>query len=100
MLAWSIEKKTLELKYTWKISRNTSDSKTNLFITVSDGVHKGMGEVAPNVRYGESPEEAEQQFNRFLQLEPSKIESVEQLHSYFEKTSLFHSLQFGIESAF
>src|SRR5260221_13647750 len=100
MLVWSIEKKILELKYTWKISRNTSDRKINLFITVMDGVHKGIGEVAPNVRYNESPEQAMEQFHHFLQLQPEKIQSMEKLNECFEKIYLCQSLRFGIESAF
>jgi L-Ala-D/L-Glu epimerase len=100
MLTWSIEKKQLELKYTWKIARNASDSKTNLFVTVGDGVHAGKGEVAPNVRYGESPEKAEQAFHDFIIGLPPVIPSVESLTGFLQQASLPHALRFGIESAF
>jgi L-alanine-DL-glutamate epimerase-like enolase superfamily enzyme len=100
MMTWSIEKKILELKYTWKISRNTSDTKTNLFVTVTDGISEGMGEVAPNIRYGESPEQTIEQFELFLKSTPVNIPSLEKLNEFLEKVSLSHSLHFAIESAF
>src|SRR5689334_17294470 len=100
MFSWSIEKKILELKYTWKISRNASDTKTNLFITVTDGIYIGHGEVAPNIRYGESPEQTLEQFDFFLKSETASIESKEKLNQVLEKVPLSHSLRFGIESAF
>jgi len=56
MLRWQIEPITLDLKYTWKISRNASDQKTNLLVQVSDDDSTGKGEAAPNIRYGEKPE--------------------------------------------
>ena len=45
MLRWRIESVTLDLKYTWKISRNSSDQKTNLIVTVEDGIFSGKGEA-------------------------------------------------------
>ena len=54
MLRWHIESKQLQLRYTWKISRNSSDEKTNLFIRVADRRFVGIGEAAPNIRYGET----------------------------------------------
>jgi len=100
MLAWSIEKKILELKYTWKISRNASDAKTNLFITITDGISKGTGEVAPNIRYGESAEQTLEQFDFFLKSSLQDISSLEKLNQVLKKIPLSHSLRFGIESAF
>ena len=65
MLHWQIEKIFLELKYSWKISRNSSDEKTNLVVEVADGDFKGRGEAAPNIRYNESPDELIKQFEKF-----------------------------------
>jgi hypothetical protein len=49
------EVKTLNLKHTWTISRNSSDVKNNVFVYLEkDGV-TGIGEAAPNVRYDETP---------------------------------------------
>jgi L-alanine-DL-glutamate epimerase-like enolase superfamily enzyme len=100
MIHWSIEKKILELKYTWKISRNASDSKTNMIITAADGVHAGRGEVAPNIRYHESPEQAEKEFKNFLSAKPEAISAIEELSELLEKFPVSHSLRFGIESAY
>ena len=46
----------LNLKHAWTIARGTSEYKDNIIVQVErDGII-GYGEVAPNVRYGESPE--------------------------------------------
>jgi L-alanine-DL-glutamate epimerase-like enolase superfamily enzyme len=100
MLQWSIEKKVLELKYAWAISRNTSDTKTNLFVTVSDGTYSGIGEAAPNVRYNESPDDLQSQFNTFLKKEISQLNKVEKLNERLERLKLSNALKFAIESAF
>lgn len=48
--------KRLQLKHAWTISRNSSQFKDNVFVKLEkDGVI-GLGEAAPNVRYGESAE--------------------------------------------
>lgn len=48
-----IKVQRLNLKHTWTISRNSSDFKDNVFVSINrDGV-TGWGEAAPNVRYGE-----------------------------------------------
>ncbi|HPC36816.1 MAG TPA: dipeptide epimerase [Candidatus Marinimicrobia bacterium] len=50
------EIKTLKLKHTWTISRNSGDVKNNVFVYLEkDGV-TGIGEAAPNTRYDETPE--------------------------------------------
>jgi L-alanine-DL-glutamate epimerase-like enolase superfamily enzyme len=51
-----VEIKRLHLKHAWTISRNSSQFKDNVFVKLKkDGV-TGLGEAAPNVRYGESAE--------------------------------------------
>ena len=62
MINWTIETIILDLKYTWKISRNATDQKQNLIVVLSDGIHRGYGEAAPNIRYGETPELLTEQF--------------------------------------
>jgi L-alanine-DL-glutamate epimerase-like enolase superfamily enzyme len=48
--------KRLDLAHTWTIARNSSDFKENVFVKLErDGIF-GIGEAAPNVRYGENPE--------------------------------------------
>jgi L-alanine-DL-glutamate epimerase-like enolase superfamily enzyme len=51
-----IKVKKLQLKNTWTIARNSSNVKENVFVKISrDGI-EGIGEAAPNVRYGENAE--------------------------------------------
>lgn len=100
MLHWSIEKKILELKYTWKISRNASDSKTNLVVAVGEGIHSGHGEAAPNIRYNETPEQLENEFRTFLDAKPGVIQSPGELSEFLQKIQVSHALRFGIESAY
>ena len=49
----------LPLQFTWAIARNSSVAKTNFIVGLTDGTHTGWGEVAPNIRYGETPEQME-----------------------------------------
>ncbi len=46
----------LPLRHAWTISRGTSTSKRNVLVELRSGEHVGLGEAAPNVRYGESAE--------------------------------------------
>jgi L-alanine-DL-glutamate epimerase-like enolase superfamily enzyme len=46
----------LPLRHAWTISRGTSTSKRNVVVELRHGEHVGLGEAAPNVRYGESAE--------------------------------------------
>jgi L-alanine-DL-glutamate epimerase-like enolase superfamily enzyme len=96
----SLEEKTLELKFTWKIARNASDFKRNFIIKISDGIFEAMGEAAPNVRYGESAELIIGQFQQLQNAGLSLIQDVQMLHSLFQKITTCNSLRFGIESAF
>ncbi len=98
---WRIEEKVLPLKYSWKISRNTSDSKTNLFIYAGQEKCFGIGEAAPNVRYGESPAEMLQLFETIKHLLPADTNTpVNELAKWLEKSKIPNSLRFAIESAY
>ncbi len=46
----------LPLRHAWTIARGTSTSKRNVVVELRSGGHVGLGEAAPNVRYGESAE--------------------------------------------
>ncbi|MCX6352581.1 MAG: dipeptide epimerase [Bacteroidetes bacterium] len=100
MLQWTIEEKKLPLKYQWKISRNTSDEKTNLFVTVKDNHHLGMGEAAPNIRYNESPESLQKAFAEFLKLRIENLNSISELTEILNAAKLPQALRFAVESAF
>src|SRR6478752_8238476 len=98
-MKWSIEQKKLKLAYTWKISRNSSDEKTNYIVRVGDETHSGMGEVAPNVRYGETPDAIEAAFLNFDHNALKDFHSSEELVKFLRQLEIPNSLSFGIESA-
>src|SRR5438128_12412817 len=97
MLRWKIEPLTLDLKYTWKISRNSSDQKKNLIVTLDDGTYSGKGEAAPNVRYNESAEEGIKLFARFINSVPEQITRPDILRELSKSANIFNSLSFAIE---
>lgn len=101
MLTWALEERVLPLNFTWKISRNSSDEKKNFFVRVADKNIFAVGEIAPNVRYGESEELIKEQFNKFVSsYTPEKSTTLDKLEKYLDSLDLAHSLRFGIESAF
>jgi len=100
MLTWSLEKIELPLKFTWKISRNSSDRKVNYLVRVKSSDIEGVGEVAFNSRYGESEEQIQKCFEKFLEGGPKRLSSVEDLALILKPLNLPSSLRFGIESAF
>lgn len=95
-----LQEKKLELKYAWSISRNTSAYKTNFFVCISHQTSEGFGEVAPNIRYGETPELVREQFERFVGSIAAPITDFETLRMYLDMNTLCNALRFGIESAF
>ncbi len=99
MLRWSIEIIHLDLKYTWKISRNATDFKKNIIVTVTDGIDSGKGEGAPNVRYNESADACVEEFNRFVTAVTPGSDQLTSIHKAIHDTSLSHALAFAIESA-
>jgi L-alanine-DL-glutamate epimerase-like enolase superfamily enzyme len=100
MINWQIEALRLELKYTWKLSRNATTFKINNIITVGDGTYTGKGEVAPNIRYNETPEGMLSSFALFTQQAPEQVNSIEELTDLLNGLSLPNALRFGIESAY
>ncbi len=99
MLHWKIEPITLDLKYTWKISRNATDRKTNLIVTVTDGTNSGSGEAAPNIRYHESAEEGLRLFMPFADIASQGVFNADDLRDKIKSSGLFNSLSFAVESA-
>jgi len=100
MFIWSIKEIELPLKFTWNISRNSSDVKRNFIIEVKNGSLKAHGEVAFNVRYGESREMILEKFEEFKAVAPQDFNGVESLIAFLETMDLPQSLKFGIESSF
>jgi L-alanine-DL-glutamate epimerase-like enolase superfamily enzyme len=77
------EVKTLNLKHTWTISRNSSDVKNNVFVYLEKDGITGIGEAAPNVRYDETPE--------------STIELIKKATPLIEKLNPWEFTQFGLD---
>ena len=65
MQNWEIRELHLPLKFNWKISRNESLTKTNFLVTLFENQIVGMGEIAFNVRYGESADRIVEEFAWF-----------------------------------
>ena len=100
MLTWSLEELRLTLKYTWKIARNTSSHKTNFIVHISDGVFSGKGEVAPNIRYTETPEAIKADFERFMSAKPFRLNSLVDFTKLLDLIAPKQALRFALESAF
>lgn len=101
MFIWSMREIELPLKFTWNISRNSSDIKRNFVIEVRNGSIAGVGEVAFNVRYGETREIILEKFEEFYQAASNQdFNGVENLVAFLDKMELPQSLRFGIESSF
>ncbi len=100
MKLW-LEKRHLDLKVNWKLSRNQTTFKENFIVHLETPAGDFRSEIAPNIRYGETPDKIQSQFNEWqalshlAQLSNSEILTVE-----LNKTKLFHSLRFGLESVF
>jgi len=99
VLSWSIEEINLSLLYNWKISRNETSFKRNFIIHLNDGVTFAKGEVAPNIRYGETPEVIQSKFDELIPL-ISKTTTLDDLIYILDNNYVVNSLRFGIESCF
>ena len=100
MLRWHIEAKELHLCYTWKISRNSSDSRTNLFIRVADQHYVGIGEAAPNIRCNETADALTNQFSDLIDHGLELVRSLEDLQMLLSIHVPANALRFAIESAY
>jgi len=90
----TFKKYQLDLKVNWKISRNESLFKENYICEITDGARVGLGECAPNVRYGESTELIESQIELI-----QKCSSVVELKNLFGTYSFAHSLECATRDA-
>lgn len=99
-MKWNIRPIELELKFDWKIARGSTNTKTNFVIEIEEGDYKSQGEVAPNIRYGESTDKIVDDFSQFIKEKPSKFESIEELTKFLKGLDICMSLKFGIEAAF
>ena len=99
MPIWTLTSHELQLRYVWKISRNASTTTTNLLLRVAGAGHSGTGEAAPNVRYEETPELLEQQFENLQASGLSAIASLAGLDELLAAQPVAHALSFGLEAA-
>lgn len=95
---WSldIQKIHLPLKVVWKLSRNTSTFKDNFIITLTISGMKFQSEVAPNIRYGETPDKIEKEFADFKH----ELNSLDHFLAHLDRLIASHSLRFALESAY
>ncbi len=101
MMTWEISDMPLTLKYEWKIARNTSSFKHNLLITIKTNDQQGQGEIAPNVRYGETVDVIKQQFQDLLPfLKKSITMHPEEFALALKQQPVAKSLKNGLETAF
>lgn len=102
MLSWTLTPYELPLRFTWKISRNASDTKTNLILRVEDpaGGPAGYGEAAPNVRYGETPDGLQAEFAALVAAGLGHARTEAELQEFLASQHPTHALRFALESAF
>lgn len=99
MLNWTIEVRNFTLRYNWKLSRNESTEKTNFIVKVSDGAYTGMGEIAPNIRYNESPDSVMRDFELFMANPLNKIFNAPEIEEFINNLDISNAVKFGITSA-
>lgn len=94
MKLW-LEKRHLDLKVNWKLSRNATTFKENFIVHLETNYGHFKSEIAPNIRYGETPDKIQEQFNEWA----ARLDLNHFLDSLDHKP-MFHSLRFGLESAY
>jgi L-Ala-D/L-Glu epimerase len=95
----TLESLHLDLKVNWKLSRNQTTFKKNFLVKLETREGVFLSEIAPNIRYQETPEKIEQQFNLWVK-EARDFSTPEALTEALDGVELFHSLRFGLESVF
>ncbi len=86
-----LEKIQLPLKVNWKLSRNQTTLKENFIVHLHTEHGSFRSEIAPNIRYGETVEKIEYQFNNWVGFSDFSLESLDEI-------KLHHSLRFALES--
>lgn len=98
MKIW-LEKRHLDLKVNWKLSRNQTTFKENFIVNLETELGLFRSEIAPNIRYGETVTNIQEEFQNWISsIDLKKIISISDVSSSLQKISL-HSLRFGLESA-
>jgi L-alanine-DL-glutamate epimerase-like enolase superfamily enzyme len=84
----------LPLRVNWKLSRSATTEKLNFIVTLREDGQSARSEVAPNARYGETPELIRQEFTLFTELQESMG-----YRRALDAAPWRHSLRFALESA-
>lgn len=96
-----LEKIHLDLTVNWKLSRNATTFKENFIVHLDTEAGELLSEIAPNIRYGETPNKIEEEFKNWLaSTDIKKIINLESLQIALTTRPLLHALQFGLESVF
>lgn len=96
---FTAEKVILPLRYAWRLSRNTSTEKQNFIIRAESNGFDGLGEVAPNIRYQETPDRVAEEFTSLKTVlnqgftEESWVKALENL-------PICQALKMGLDMAF
>jgi len=98
-ISFSLELISLPLRYEWKLSRNTSIHKVNGIVNARSEGKEGRGEIAPNIRYDETPERVEQEFLQVLPKLEVEFE-VKQWPEILAGLTICSALRVGIDMAF
>lgn len=98
-LVWRIKPIKLDLKYNWKLSRNETIEKTNLIIEIEENGLLYLGEVAPNIRYNETPELIVTQFDNLLSNGLTTVSNIDTYQQFINQFKICNSLRFGLETA-
>lgn len=100
MRLW-LEKIHLDLKVNWKLSRNQTTFKENFIVHLQTPEGEFRSEIAPNIRYGETPASIQQQFEEWIAIaRPDTIKDENSLGRCLDQMKLMHALRFGLESVF
>jgi L-Ala-D/L-Glu epimerase len=100
MKLW-LEERHLDLKIVWKLSRNQTTFKNNFIVHLETPQGKFLSEIAPNIRYGETPEKIQSQFSQWLKVNASlDFNNESEVSASLDQLPLCHSLRFGLESVF
>jgi L-alanine-DL-glutamate epimerase-like enolase superfamily enzyme len=95
----SLEKIHLDLKVNWKLSRNQTTFKENFIVRLDSTSGSFRSEIAPNVRYGETVANIQEEFSSWSQsTDLSSITDLNKISLALQDIKL-HSLRFGLESA-
>jgi L-alanine-DL-glutamate epimerase-like enolase superfamily enzyme len=96
----SLEFLRLPLRYEWKLSRNTSVEKTNGLVSITFQGFEGRGEIAPNIRYEESPERVKQEFDSAVEELVQAFSNERSWKDALDSLPLCQALKTGLDMAY